>query len=128
VVVLCKGNYLSSESLLASASESSASKFFAGSLSSASRFDPADIKFQNHSYQKQICNFLSFFPVNVNEIMKIVTSIYLPSTLHLLKMSSCDPGHLVKKHDPHVSANIENLEQNPTTCLSNWFLTRENIS
>jgi hypothetical protein len=57
---LWKGNYLSSESLLASASESSASMFFTGILSSASRFDPAEAGFQTTHIKNLYRSFLSF--------------------------------------------------------------------
>jgi len=63
----------------------------------------------NHSNQKFVQKF-SFIPYIANKGPEKGTDRYLPNTLHLLKILSCDPGHLAKKYDPHVSANLENLE------------------
>ncbi len=66
---LWNGNYLSSESLLASASESSASMFFTGILSSASRFDPAEAGFQTTRIKNLYRSFLSF-PILPTKVLR----------------------------------------------------------
>lgn len=78
---LWKGNYLSSESLLASASESSASMFFTGILSSASRFDPAEAEFQTTHIKNLYRIFLSF-PILPTKILRKaqIDTFQIPST------------------------------------------------